>query len=419
MANRTLRVLLKKIYTDGSIDTIYLKSRAADVFVDGSSSTSLSTYVSKVDGIQEGATAVAAGSTNGYITINGTSTEVYTHPNSGVTAGTYSSVTVNAAGHVTAGTNPGYLTSSSVVTFTEASSKANIVSNSDTLAVMLGKLSKWYSSFGSLAWLSSVGSSNLDSTLATQYAQRVVTGTANQTASVTTSREITAAGYAADARAVANLQNQIDTINSNAIKNISRSGVTFTATKLNNTTFTFTQQDNNTTYATYKGATTAASGTAGLVPAATTANRLKFLRGDAAWAIPTNTTYGAVTTAANGLMTAADKIKLNDLGSISSGSNFASMKITDNLIILYGAYTLTNIAITNPYGTSYYYNFSITLNPAFPNYAYCASATAYCNGGIYTVSLTTLTKNKVTGFIWSTSSEANRSPSINLIILGY
>ena len=31
---------------------------------------------------------------------------VYTHPNSGVTAGTYKSVTVNAQGHVTAGTNP-------------------------------------------------------------------------------------------------------------------------------------------------------------------------------------------------------------------------------------------------------------------------------------------------------------------------
>ena len=31
---------------------------------------------------------------------------VYTHPNSGVTAGTYKSVTVNAQGHVTAGSNP-------------------------------------------------------------------------------------------------------------------------------------------------------------------------------------------------------------------------------------------------------------------------------------------------------------------------
>jgi hypothetical protein len=34
--------------------------------------------------------------------------------------------------------------------------------------------------------------------------------------------------------------------NSNAIKSITRSGTTFTATKLDNTTFTFTQQDNNT-----------------------------------------------------------------------------------------------------------------------------------------------------------------------------
>ena len=32
--------------------------------------------------------------------------KAYSHPNSGVTAGTYRSVTVNAQGHVTAGTNP-------------------------------------------------------------------------------------------------------------------------------------------------------------------------------------------------------------------------------------------------------------------------------------------------------------------------
>lgn len=39
------------------------------------------------------------------ITIAATDTK-YTHPNSGVTAGTYRSVTVNAQGHITAGTNP-------------------------------------------------------------------------------------------------------------------------------------------------------------------------------------------------------------------------------------------------------------------------------------------------------------------------
>lgn len=67
---------------------------------------------------------------------------------------------------------------------------------------------------------------------------------------------------------------------SKAIKNITRSGTTFTATALDGTTFTFTQQDNN-------------------------------------------TTYGIVTQNANGLMSAADKTKLDNLSatSISAISN--------------------------------------------------------------------------------------------------
>ncbi|MFR7913772.1 hypothetical protein [Eubacterium ramulus] len=39
------------------------------------------------------------------ITVASTNT-VYSHPSSGVTAGTYKSVTVNAQGHVTSGSNP-------------------------------------------------------------------------------------------------------------------------------------------------------------------------------------------------------------------------------------------------------------------------------------------------------------------------
>lgn len=52
------------------------------------------------------ATKVEDSTTNGNIKINGTETNVYSHPNSGVTAGTYKSVTVNAQGHVTGGSNP-------------------------------------------------------------------------------------------------------------------------------------------------------------------------------------------------------------------------------------------------------------------------------------------------------------------------
>lgn len=61
---------------------------------------------------------------------------------------------------------------------------------------------------------------------------------------------------------------------SKAIKSITRSGTTFTATALDGTTFTFTQQDNN-------------------------------------------TTYGVATQKANGLMSAADKTKLDNLSATS------------------------------------------------------------------------------------------------------
>ena len=52
------------------------------------------------------ATKVEDSTTNGNIKINGTETNVYSHPSSGVSAGTYKSVTVNAQGHVTGGSNP-------------------------------------------------------------------------------------------------------------------------------------------------------------------------------------------------------------------------------------------------------------------------------------------------------------------------
>lgn len=51
-----------------------------------------------------GATSVTTDA-NGVIVVNSTDTK-YSHPNSGVDAGTYKSVTVDAQGHVTAGSNP-------------------------------------------------------------------------------------------------------------------------------------------------------------------------------------------------------------------------------------------------------------------------------------------------------------------------
>lgn len=111
---------------------------AAAAIKDGAGNTISTTYASKADvsellSTKLGVTATAYAATrdgagnnivdtyakktdiSGFVkTVNGTApdtngnvnVEKYTHPNSGVTAGTYRSVTVNAQGHVTAGSNP-------------------------------------------------------------------------------------------------------------------------------------------------------------------------------------------------------------------------------------------------------------------------------------------------------------------------
>lgn len=62
-----------------------------------------STYIKGLSVSGKTITYTKGNNTTGTITTQDT---VYTHPNSGVSAGTYKSVTVNAQGHVTAGSNP-------------------------------------------------------------------------------------------------------------------------------------------------------------------------------------------------------------------------------------------------------------------------------------------------------------------------
>lgn len=76
------------------------------------------------------------------------------------------------------------------------------------------------------------------------------------------------------AKEVMSLDNVANYDQSKAIKSITRSGTTFTATALDGTTFTFTQQDNN-------------------------------------------TTYGVATQKTNGLMSSSDKTKLDSLSTTS------------------------------------------------------------------------------------------------------
>lgn len=67
-----------------------------------------------------------------------------------------------------------------------------------------------------------------------------------------------------------------------------------------------------------KGATSAAAGTAGYAPAPAAGKQGQFLRGDGTWAAPANTTYSVATQSANGLMAAADKKKLDEIGEITN-----------------------------------------------------------------------------------------------------
>ena len=76
--------------------------------------------------------------------------------------------------------------------------------------------------------------------------------------------------------------------------------------------------DKDTIYGVFKGATTSADGGNGLVPAPKMANAGQYLKGDGTWGTPTNTTYSDATQSAHGLMTAADKTKLDG---IAAGAN--------------------------------------------------------------------------------------------------
>ena len=78
--------------------------------------------------------------------------------------------------------------------------------------------------------------------------------------------------------------------------------------------------DTNTTYSTMTGATSSTAGKTGLVPAPTAGAATRYLRSDGTWQIPpdTNTTYSTATTSSAGLMSAADKTKLDG---IASGAN--------------------------------------------------------------------------------------------------
>ena len=77
-------------------------------------------------------------------------------------------------------------------------------------------------------------------------------------------------------------------------------------------------QDTNTTYGVFKGASSSAGGSTGLVTAPTQGQQGLYLRGDGTWATPTNTTYGVASASSNGLMSSGDKSKLDGIRALTN-----------------------------------------------------------------------------------------------------
>lgn len=89
-------------------------------------------------------------------------------------------------------------------------------------------------------------------------------------------------------------------------------------------------QDTNTTYTNMSGASASVAGKAGLVPAPSAGKQGAFLRGDGTWAdIPEGVSYTEATQSKAGLMSAADKKKLDEIDIVEAATNDIDNIIAD------------------------------------------------------------------------------------------
>lgn len=129
-----------RYYTESEIDTklsgksdtshthsTYVNQNAFSNIKVGNTTVAADTTTDTVTLVAGNNITITPDATNDKITIAATDT-VYTHPSSGVTAGTYKSVTVNAQGHVTGGSNPTTLSGYGI---TDAATESALTAVSD------------------------------------------------------------------------------------------------------------------------------------------------------------------------------------------------------------------------------------------------------------------------------------------------
>lgn len=113
----------------------------------------------------------------------------------------------------------------------------------------------------------------------------------------------------------------------------------------------------DTKYSNMGGATSSAAGGAGLVPAPAAGEQNSYLRGDGTWSTPTDTTYGVATSTSNGLMSAADKTKLDGISETggyvlpaATSSTLGGVKTGANITNTSGTISITKDNVTSALG---------------------------------------------------------------------